>query len=302
MPENTDRQPPIHNPSPVPSSGDAPNNPVQGKRNQRDHQRNVNNNRRVGANSIRFQGACEELKEHVFDPNDIRGGSELFTKTTKAIAEYMAREYSSAGEFRNALPSLHLPSLNPPTRPDPDDPFLMEEWKIEHREHKKRIEDRRQNTQKIYALILGQCFPTIRDRIEASDEWDSVNNASNPIALLRIIWQLLYHRATRRKDTHALLEAELALHKFRQTEWMSNSDDLEKLRELVEVYEHLGGEPGCSEARVNARLINPKMADADKIRDAKTEAREEYLAVMLLFKSDPKRYANLVADLENQHT
>ena len=302
MPENTDRQSPIHNPSPVPSSGDAPNNPVQGKRNRRDCRRNVDNNRRVGANSTRFQGACEELKEHVFDPNDIRGGSELFTKTTKAIAEYVAREYSSAGEFRNALPSLHLPSLNPPTRPDPDDPFLMEEWKIEYREHKKRLEDRRQNMQKIYALVLGQCSPTIRDRIEASDEWDSVNNASNPIALLRIIRQSLYHRATRRKDTHALLEAELTLHKFRQTERMSNSDYLEKLRELVEVYEHLGGEPGCSEARVNARLIDPEMADADEIRGAKTEAREEYLAVMLLFKSDPKRYANLVADLENQHT
>ena len=214
----------------------------------------------------------------------------------------MAREYSSAGEFRNALPSRHLPSLNPPTRPDPDDPFRMEEWKIEYREHKKRIEDRRQNMQKIYALILGQCSPTIRDRIEASDECDSVNNASNPIALLRIIRQSLYHRATRRKDTHALLEAELALHKFRQTEQMSNSDYLEKLRELTEVYEHLGGEPGCSEARVNARLIDPEMADADEIHDAKTEAREEYLAVMLLFKSDPKRYANLVADLENQHT
>ena len=63
-----------------------------------------------------------------------------------------------------------------------------------------------------------------------------------------------------------------------------------------------GGEPGCSEARVNVRLIDPKMANSDEIRDAKTEAREEYLAVMLLFKSDPKRYANLVADLENQHT
>ena len=83
---------------------------------------------------------------------------------------------------------------------------------------------------------------------------------------------------------------------------MSNSDYLEKLRELVEVYEHLGGEPGCSEVRVNAQLIDPEMADADEIRDAKIEAREEYLAVTLLFKSDPKRYANLVADIENQYT
>ena len=272
MADNMDRRSPTQDPLPVPSSGDAANNTGHGKKNRTDRRRNTNNNRRAGASSTRFQGACDELKEHVFDPNDIRGGSELFTKTTKAIAEYVAREYASAGEFRNALPSLHLPGLNPPTRPDPDDPFLMEEWKIEYREYKKKIEDRRQNMQKVYALILGQCSPTIRDRIEASDEWESINNASNPIALLRTIRQSLYHRATRRKDTHALLEAELALHKFRQTERMSNSDYLEKMRELVEVYEHLGGKPGCSEVRVNSRLIDPEMADTDEIRDAKMEA------------------------------
>ena len=138
---------PIHNPSPIPSSGNVPNNPGQGKKNRRDRRKNIDNNRRVGANSTRFQGACEELKEHVFDPNDIRGGSELFTKTMKAIAEYVVREYTSAGEFRNALPSLHLTALNPPTQPNPGDPFLMEEWKIEFREHKKKIKDRKQNMQ-----------------------------------------------------------------------------------------------------------------------------------------------------------
>ena len=114
--------------------------------------------------------------------------------------------------------------------------------------------------------------------------------------------QSLYHRATRRKDTHALLEAKLALHKFRPTEQMSNSDYLEKLRELVEVYEHLGGEPGCSDSRINACLIDPELADADKIRNAKNEVWEEYLAIMLLYKSDPKHYASLVADIENQYT
>ena len=142
-------------------------------------------------------------------------------------------------------------------RPDPDDPFLMEEWKIEYREHKKKIEDRRQNMHKIYALILRQCSPTIRDQIEALDDWESISNASNPIVLIRTIQQSLYHRATCWKDTHALLEAEVALHKFRQTKRMSNSDYLEKLRELVEVYEHLGGEPGCSDNRINASLIDP---------------------------------------------
>ena len=73
---------------------------------------------------------------------------------------------------------------------------------------------------------------------------------------------------------------------------MSNSDYLEKLRDLVEVYEHLGGEPGISKARVDTLLVDPELADDDERMEAKAKAREEYLAVLLLTKSDPKRYAN----------
>ena len=90
--------------------------------------------------------------------------------------------------------------------------------------------------------------------------------------------------------------------RFRQSERMSNSDYLEKLRDLVEVYEHLGGEPGTSKARVDSLLIDPDLADEDERQEAKTKAREEYLAVLLLTKSDPKRYATLVTNVENAYT
>ena len=89
---------------------------------------------------------------------------------------------------------------------------------------------------------------------------------------------------------------------FRQSERMSNSDYLEKLRDLVEVYKHLGGEPGTSKARIDSLLIDPEFADDDDKLEAKSKAREEYLAVLLLTKSDPKRYGTLVTDVENAYT
>ena len=89
---------------------------------------------------------------------------------------------------------------------------------------------------------------------------------------------------------------------FRQSERMSNSDYLEKLCDLVEVYEQLSGEPGTSKARFDSLLIDPELADDDDIQDAKTKTREEYLAVLLLTKSDPERYGSLVTDVENAYT
>ena len=276
---------------------DAPPSTNDLRRNRR------NRGRRTGVQQTRFTGVCEDLKEYVYDTGIGRNNAEIFSKTTKAIAEYVAREYSGAGEFRNGLPEMTLPTLTAP--PPPADTATMVQikiWELDFKEYRKRMEERERNMEKTYALILGQCSKTIRDRIEAHEHWNAVNTSSNALGLLRLIRQSLYQRATRRQETHALIEAETALMRFRQSERMSNSDYLEKLRDLVEVYEHLGGEPGTSKARVDTLLIDPELADEDDRIEAKAKAREEYLAVLLLTKSDPKRYGALVTDVENAYT
>ena len=80
--------------------------------------------------------------------------------------------------------------------------------------------------------------------------------------------------------------------RFHQSERMSNSDYLEKPQDLVEVYEHLGGEPWTSKARVDSLLIDPDLADDDERQEAKIKVRDEYIAVLLLTKSNPKRYGS----------
>ena len=244
-----------------------------------------NQGRRTGVQQTRFIGVCEELKEYVYDTGVGRNNAEIFSKTTKAIAEYMAREYSGAGEFCNGLPEMTLPTLTAPSPPaDTATMVQLKIWEMDFKEYWKQMEEREQSMEKTYALILGQCSKTIRDRIEAHKQWEAVNTSSNALGLLRLIRQSLYQRATRRQETHALIEAETTLMQFHQSERMSNSDYLEKLRDLVEVYEHLGSKPGTSKARVDSLLMDPELADDDDRLEAKTKALEEYLAVLLLTK------------------
>ena len=93
---------------------------------------------------------------------------------------------------------------------------------------------------------------------------------------------------------------------FRQGDNMSNNTFLDKFKGLVERYEYHGGEPGVQQARINAQLEDI-MADTNnptviEVAEAKATAREEYLAVLFIRKSDPKRYGQLVLELENNHT
>ena len=71
--------------------------------------------------------------------------------------------------------------------PDPVNTVLMELWKMDLKDYCKKLEDWECNMAKVYALILGQCSPTIHDHTEASDEWLPTNNASDAIGLLQII-------------------------------------------------------------------------------------------------------------------
>ena len=66
-----------------------------------------------------------------------------------------------------------------------------------------------------------------------------MNNQSDVLQLLILIRQSLYNRATTRQATHAFIEAEMELFKFKQSESMSNSEYMEKLKGLVEVRLHI---------------------------------------------------------------
>ena len=70
------------------------------------------------------------------------------------------------------------------------------------------------------------------------------------LALLHLVCASMCQQTTNQAPVHSLIEAEAALHKFRQTENMSNTTCLEKLKSLIEVCEHAGAEPGATPQRV----------------------------------------------------
>ena len=176
--------------------GSSPHNEVvpDGPPSSNDLRRNrCNRRRRIGVQQTRFTGVCEELKEHVYDTGVSRNNAEIFNKTTKAIAEYVAREYTAAGEFRNGLPEMMLPTLVAPSPPAATATVVeLKIWEMDFKEYRKWLEERERNMEKSYALILGQCSKTIRNRIEAHEQWELVNSSSNALGLLRLIQQSLY--------------------------------------------------------------------------------------------------------------
>jgi len=276
-----------------------------------DEKSNDNRNRRnrgsKGQPSAKFRGKVEELADHVYDTGGMRDGAEDFHRTTREIGEYIARTLKNAGEFRRAFDPtvLSFDTLTEPPRPtNQSDMVEVEIWKMEVKEYRMKKAAREELEKQAYAIVLGQCSSSVRDRLESSAEWSNVDETSDVMGLLNLIRSSLYSGTTTRQSMHNMQVAQNRFMSLQQTPRMSNSKYLELFQSHLAAYEHLGGGLGLTDetVRTYAQPANANAITAAELQTAKGRARDEYLGIRFLLQSDPNRYGGLVADVENGFT
>ena len=260
--------------------------------------------------NTRFQGKKTDLKDHVYEITNNQLSSDLFAKTTREIAEHIARTLGKgAGEFINALDpdDLGFVALAPPAPPaNPGDLVQLETWKLQLRRHDELQNWREDLSKQAYAIVKGQCSEGVLDRVMSNANYTQINNDTDVVALLGLIRESLYTGQTVQNPGHSLQEAEEKLAAFHQGARMTNHAFLEKFNGLVQILEHFGGEPGQDTARIRRKLAEQGAADEQnptqqEFRAAKSAARNEYLAILFFRKSDKRRYGQLVRNVENAH-
>ena len=152
--------------------------------------------------------------------------------------------------------------------------------------------------QRVFALILGQCSDTIKNRIHSNQQWSDINQGCDMTKLLTLIRDGLYQNAANLDKTHFMIEADERLNKFRQEDKMSVYEYREKMKSLIDIYAAMGGEPGTTEIQV---LDFMERIPTDSRKITKEAARDHYLGMMLIIKADQTRYGGLIASLNNQH-
>ena len=195
--------------------------------------------------------------------------------------------------------NLLLPVLEKPRDPLKDPTFAQQqEFKSEYENWNKARQQRTHNMQRVFALNLGQCSDTIKNRIRSDQEWLNIDQECNVTKLLTLIQDGLYQNAANLDKTHAMIEADERLNKFRQGDKMSVYEFREKMKSLLDIYAAMGGEPGTSEPRISDFM---ERIPTDNREIAKEAARDHYLGMMLIIKADRKRYSGLITSLKNQH-
>jgi hypothetical protein len=126
----------------------------------------------------------------------------------------------SAGEFALVMrpDNLSFPTIPEPAIPEDRGNLIeVEKWKAANKQYNDLIEKREETKRQVYAIVWGQCSPTIQDRVKASTNYATINDELNLIKLLGLIRKSMYTGVTSKDVVHSLIDAMEWFHTFKQT-------------------------------------------------------------------------------------
>eukprot|EP00978_Attheya_sp_CCMP212_P003492 scaffold7210_cov63-Attheya_sp.AAC.7 len=233
----------------------------------------------------RFEGKCPEMQGHIYGCTGSQQ-SDIFTKNTKEIAEYVGHTFRCGGDIMLDVDHLEHPTmLVKPIVPvadskgkvDPIDKLVSEK---EVADLVKQRQYLTQNMCTLYSLVWGQCTCTMRQRVEVLKTYDMIHNKSlDGLELLKAIKGQAFNFNSQKNRKHALQESTRPF--FQLTR--------------VDVIEHSGGvigyAPGVKEDLATREGIDVMDLNDDKLAEFNTRAQEEYLAVIfILHHADKARF------------
>jgi hypothetical protein len=145
--------------------------------------------------SVKFKGNCTDLAGYIFDCSDYKQADNYVT-TVKRISEYIGSEYKHGGDIRSSIinEALYAIPLPLPATPNaiPDAPTPAETmaqliFKGEVDSYIKRRSVLKDNIQKAYSLVLGQCTELLQSKLKQQATWAQVHTDQDVVALLALI-------------------------------------------------------------------------------------------------------------------
>eukprot|EP00978_Attheya_sp_CCMP212_P038666 scaffold193831_cov29-Attheya_sp.AAC.2 len=215
----------------------------------------------------------------------------MYVKTTNEIAEYVGTNFTYGNDTKIAVKQLTIPVLTVPADPPAGAGRGARESYLE------------ENLKTLYSLVWGQCTDAIRTRIEALDNYQTMESDADGIELLRMIKDLVFNFQSQKYLPLALDESKARFYYYKQGKYSTPQVYLEQFQNMVDVIEHSGGtigdEPGVVNMIMASRNLNMAAIPPEDLAVIMKEARDQCLAMSFLARSDRNRYGQKIEDLEN---
>ena len=249
------------------------------------------------SNQTLFKGRCPELEGFIFDVGPHQAS--IYAKTKVEIVEYAGRTYSSAA--RVAIGKLigqearfinrHVSAGNTVAE--------NEITKIHARSALIKLIKYKENMEKLYSVIYGQCTDAMRQQLDTHANFESASDDNDSIALMMMIKQICFKYEAEKYDTLASTRALIALYTTVQPDSMSDILWYEAFDNTVTAAKACGATfmlpSACNQA---AKELYPAIAYTDltelQLGRVTDPAEQITLATLYLERANKSRYSTLV--------
>ena len=152
--------------------------------------------------TMNFEGKCDDLSGYIYECADPKQATDMYANTTKEISEYVGRTYKYGGEMRQVIMKLRLPVWPiPEDIPADSSDRLKIIWKNRLTEYVKKESVLAENVKTVYSLIWGQCTDIMRQKITSHSDYETTEDVSDAIGLLKTIKSIMFNFQGLRYDT-----------------------------------------------------------------------------------------------------
>jgi hypothetical protein len=263
----------------------------------------------------RNDNGIEELKGNVFTIGT-QGQQSSYLRTKKAIADYVGRTSDFGKELYVALIEGKEPEFKEPDEPPGSKPTQpqMKRYEILYKRHLDEQEKYKREKTKLFRLIIGQCSPTLRDKLESMSDYQDMEIKDDFVGLMARINGLVYSTDKTQYEYWRMQASYCKLGAMKQDEREPVAAYAKRFLAQVEATESLWGPltPTTTKLQAADAAEDDQEEDQDeeerkkkqeaKREEEKMKARDKFLACLFLAGADRSRYKVVIDDLANEFT
>ena len=219
-----------------------------------------------------FKSPIVEINSDTFNTGQSKFAAQ-FTQSRKNTASYVQHSvgkeaYMLAQTIRTGvLQKIDLPPPVPANDPEADDLIIIREEVV--RAVAKRRITLNQDLKKGFATVYDQCSQEVRDKLESSDGWDTVQNDQSLHQLILKIERICVGFDDHKQEVYNLVQAMKTLFLYTQTDKDSVEDYSRNQTSLWDTAEAFGASPGIHRGLVKGWLLAKpgRIANVNNITD-----------------------------------
>ena len=260
---------------------------------------------RVKVKHEKFEGRIDGLEDHIYDVSSYALVND-YSRTTKEIAEYVARELHGCGsEIATGMVDGVEPAIPMPPTPDDSDWTAQMRYKMSLDDYSKEMRYLKEGRKKAYAFVWGQCSDAMRAKLEAMTGHGTVNLNKDLYGLLANIKDVSLGFQSQKHPFQTVHEIKRKFFALKQLPHHSAQKHRDRFKLHVDAVEHCGGsivEDSMFDAMMAERgYTDVQRVDAVAAAEIEKAARDRYMGIALLLSADRNRFAPMIRTMENNY-